>query len=205
AAVLGGTQSLHTNAWDEALALPTEASALLALRTQQVIGHESGAADTADPLGGSYYIEHMTDVIDSQATEYLKRIEELGGMLKAIERGFVMREIQESAYRYARALEDKQELVVGVNTLQADEEPIREILRIDPQTEEDQIARVKVLRKRRDQRRVEEKLSAIGVALDRNQNIMPTLIEALLNLSTLGEVSEMLRKRFGEYKEMATL
>ncbi|HET6266077.1 MAG TPA: methylmalonyl-CoA mutase family protein [Acidobacteriota bacterium] len=205
AAVLGGTQSLHTNAWDEALALPTEASALLALRTQQVIGNESGAADTADPLGGSYYIEHMTDVIDSQATEYLKRIEGLGGMLKAIESGFVMREIQESAYRYARALEDKQELVVGVNTLQADEEPIREILRIDPQTEEDQIARVKALRKRRDQRRVDEKLSAIGVALDRNQNIMPPLIEALLNLSTLGEVSEMLRKRFGEYKEMATL
>lgn len=205
AAVLGGTQSLHTNAWDEALALPTEASALLALRTQQLIAHESGAADVADPLAGSYYIERITDDIERGAVDYMQRIEAMGGMLKAIETGFVQREIQDAAYRYARALEEKKELVVGVNVFRTREEPIREILTIDPRTEADQIERLNRLRAQRDSARVAAALSEIEQAVARRENIMEPLIEALLANATLGEVSDLLRRQFGEYRETSVL
>lgn len=205
AAVLGGTQSLHTNAWDEALALPTEESALLALRTQQVIAYESGAPDTVDPLAGSYYVEHITDDIERRANEYLDRISKIGGMLKAIESGFVQKEILESAYRYARAVEDKTEIVVGVNAFRAEGRPITEILRIDPEIESAQIQRVRDLRARRDQRRTEDALSAVKDAVGAGKNIMDPLVEALDALATLGEVAGLLRERFGEYKETSVL
>lgn len=205
AAVLGGTQSLHTNAWDEALALPTEQSALLALRTQQVIAYESGAADTVDALAGSYYIERMTNDMEEQAEGYLQRIENLGGMLKAIETGFVQKEIQEAAYRQACALEKKEQLIVGVNVFRADEEPIRGILEIDPRVESDQIHRVQDLRKRRKSRRVKEALAAVEETVKKGDNIMPPLIEALMEYATLGEVSDLLRRHFGEYKEAAAI
>ena len=205
AAVLGGTQSLHTNAWDEALALPTEASALLALRTQQVIAFESGVTDTADPLAGSYYIEHITDSIEKGAQDYLRRIDQLGGMLPAIEAGFVQKEIQESAYRYARALEDKSEIVVGVNSFRAQEEPITEILQIDPRIESEQIQRVRALRARRNPKEVETALKKVDHAIASGANIMPSLVEALMVYATLGEISDLLRKHFGEYKETAVL
>ncbi len=201
AAVLGGTQSLHTNAWDEALALPSEPSALLALRTQQVIAYESGVTSTADPLAGSYYIESTTDVIEEKAAEYLDRIEMMGGMLKAIEAGYVQKEIQESAYRYARALEEQEALVVGVNVFRQEEEPIREILQIDLNVEQDQIARLHALRKRRDARKVEESLKTLEQTVLDGGNIMNPLIEALEANVTLGEVSDLLRRHFGEYRE----
>ena len=205
AAVLGGTQSLHTNAWDEALALPTEASALLALRTQQVIAFESGAADTVDPLAGSYYIESITDRIEEGARSYLEKIENMGGMLKAIESGFVQKEIADSAYKYARALEDKQEIVVGVNAYRAKEEPISEILRIDPEMERKQIDRLKSLRQRRDPKKVELALQSIDNAVETGANIMDPLVDALDALVTLGEISDLLRKRFGEFQETTVL
>jgi methylmalonyl-CoA mutase N-terminal domain/subunit len=205
AAVLGGTQSLHTNSWDEALALPTEASALLALRTQQVLGYESAVPDSADPLAGSYYIESMTDVIENEARTIIKRIEDLGGMLRAIETGFVQKEIQETAYRYARAIEEKREIVVGVNAFRTVEEPIREILRIDPRIEKEQVERLRSLRVRRDARNVEEALKAVEEAVRRGNNIMEPLIDALMAYATLGEVSDLLRRYFGEYKETAVL
>ncbi len=205
AAVLGGTQSLHTNAWDEALALPTETSALLALRTQQVIAHESGVADTVDPLAGSYYVERLTDDIEKQVGTYLEKIENLGGMLKAIESGYVQKEIQESAYRYAKAQERKEEMVVGVNAFRAEEEPIAEILTINPQGEQKQVERLRELRKRRDPKKHEAAKKDLEQAVIQGENIMDPLLEALNAYATLGEVSDLLRKRFGEYKESAVL
>jgi len=205
AAVLGGTQSLHTNAWDEALALPTESSALLALRTQQVIAHESGVVDTVDPLAGSYYVERMTDDIEQQAQIYLEKIQNLGGMLKAIESGFVQREIQDSAYRAALAQESKEEIVIGVNLFHTEEAPIKGILTINPEIEKRQIERLQGIRKRRDSRKVETALKGIEQALQKQENIMEPLIEALGVYVTLGEVSDLLRKYFGEYRETAVV
>ena len=205
AAVLGGTQSLHTNSWDEALALPTEASALLALRTQQVIAHESGVTHTVDPLAGSYYIERMTDDIERDVRAYLGKIKNLGGMLKAIESGYVQKEIQESAYRYAKAQERKEEIVVGVNAFRTEEEPIGEILTINPQVEQKQIERLQELRKRRDQRKLDAAMQELERAVIQEANIMEPLLEALNVYATLGEVSDLLRKKFGEYKESAVL
>src|SRR5215203_2266659 len=161
AAVLGGTQSLHTNSMDEALALPTEAAARVALRTQQVIAYESGVVETADPLAGSYAIEHLTNEIEEHAREYLEKIDAMGGMLRAIEKGYVQREIQESAYRYQKAIESQEQVVVGVNRFQVDEETPVNVLRIDPALEEAQIKRVRALRERRDSAKVISALSAL--------------------------------------------
>jgi methylmalonyl-CoA mutase N-terminal domain/subunit len=205
AAVLGGTQSLHTNAWDEALALPTEASALLALRTQQVIAHESGVVDTVDPLAGSYYIERMTDDIEKEALSYLDKIQNFGGMLKAIESGYIQKEIQESAYRAARAQESGEEVVIGVNSFRTEEEPITEILTINPEIERKQKERLQALRKRRNSKKVDQSLKEIEQAVLNQENIMEPLIEALSAYVTLGEVSDLLRKHFGEYRETAVL
>ena len=205
AAVLGGTQSLHTNSWDEALALPTESSALLALRTQQVIGYESGVTKTVDPLAGSYYIESITDDIEKKASAYLERIENLGGMLQAIQSGFVQKEIQDSAYRSARAQEQQEEIVVGVNAFRTEEQPIAGILTVDPRVEQQQIARLQQLRKSRNQKNVDSALHEVEQAVIENRNIMEPLIEALMVYATLGEVSNLLRKHFGEYKETAVI
>lgn len=205
AAVLGGTQSLHTNAWDEALALPSESSALLALRTQQVIAHESQVTRTADPLAGSYYIESITDDIERQARTYLEKIDHLGGMIKAIESGYIQKEIQDSAYRSARLQEDGEEIVVGVNAFRTQEEPITDILTMDPRVEQEQIRKVQALRGRRDQKKVSNALNGVEQALLRQSNIMEPLLEALEVYATLGEVSDLLRKHFGEYREISVL
>jgi len=205
AAVLGGTQSLHTNSMDEALALPTEAAARLALRTQQVIAHESGVADTADPLAGSYAIEELTTEIESRAEEYLKKIDAMGGTLRAIETGYIQREIQEAAYRYQRAVESEDVIVVGVNKFQVDEEDAVSTLRIDPSLESAQVERVRALRARRDQGRCERSLASLEQAAQSEANLLPNILESVESYATVGEISNRLRKVWGEYKEISTL
>jgi methylmalonyl-CoA mutase N-terminal domain/subunit len=205
AAVLGGTQSLHTNSMDEALALPTEAAARVALRTQQVIAYESGVADTADPLGGSYAIEHMTDEVEELANEYLKKIEAMGGMLRAIEIGYVQREIQESAYRYQKAIESQEQVVVGVNRFQLEAEPQMQVLRIDPALEQGQIERVRALRERRNLNSVKAALTQLEQAAGTEENLMPRILECVEAYATVGEISNTLRRVWGEYRETSTV
>jgi methylmalonyl-CoA mutase N-terminal domain/subunit len=205
AAVLGGTQSLHTNSMDEALALPTETAARLALRTQQVIAYESGVAETADPLGGSYAIEAMTDEIEEQAVEYLKKIETMGGMLRAIEKGYVQREIQESAYRYQKAIEAQEQVVVGVNRFQLAEEPPVNVLRIDPALEQAQVARVKAVRERRDTQAVTAALGRLEQAATTSENLIPKILDCVEVYATIGEISNTLRRVWGEYRETAII
>jgi methylmalonyl-CoA mutase, N-terminal domain len=205
AAVLGGTQSLHTNSMDEALALPTEAAARVALRTQQIIAYESGVAETADPLAGSYAIEHLTDEVEELATEYLKKIDAMGGMLRAIETGYVQREIQESAYRYQRAVESEEQLVVGVNRFQLEAEPPVNVLRIDPTLEQAQVKRVQALRVRRDAKVTATALDKLGQAAGTNQNLLPRILECVETYATVGEISNTLRRVWGEYRETSTV
>ena len=202
AAVLGGTQSLHTNSRDEALALPTEESALLALRTQQVIAQESGVADVVDPLGGSYFIESMTNEIERRAEEYIARIEKMGGMLRAIESGFIQKEIQESAYQYQRAIESKDQTVVGINAFVAEHEKPIPLLRIDPALEEQQKKSLATLRAERDARKVEGALREIETsARDPLKNLLPPILNAVEAYATVGEISDAMRCVFGEYQE----
>ena len=205
AAVLGGTQSLHTHSMDEALALPTEAAARVALRTQQVIAHESGVADTADPLAGSYAIEQLTSEIEARANEYLKKIDAMGGMLRAIETGYVQREIQESAYRYQRAIESEQEIVVGVNKFQVDEEQPVQTLRIDPALEQAQVERLRALRARRDSKQTAAALESLEQSASSDQNLLPYILECVESFATVGEISNTLRRVWGEYKETSTI
>jgi methylmalonyl-CoA mutase, N-terminal domain len=205
AAVLGGTQSLHTNSMDEALALPTESAARLALRTQQVIAYESGIGETADPLGGSYAIEHLTDEIEEGAVEYLKKIEAMGGMLRAIEVGYVQREIQEAAYRYQKAVEAQEQVVVGVNRFQLEEEPPVNLLRIDPALEEAQVERVRALRERRDTGVVTAALAKLKQAATTDENLLPRILECVETYATVGEISNALREIWGEYRETSTI
>ena len=204
-AVLGGTQSLHTNSFDEALALPTEQSARIALRTQQIIAYESGAAQTIDPLAGSYYVESLTNQIESNALGYLDKIDAMGGMLKAIERGFVQQEIQNAAYEYQRAVDHKEALVVGVNSFELEEEKAIPLQRIDESLERKQVERVKALRAKRDQAkyaaavmRVEEAAKGVG-------NLMPVIIEAVEANATVGEISDAMRHVYGEYQETVVI
>jgi len=205
AAVLGGTQSLHTNAMDEALALPTEEAARVALRTQQVIAHESGVADIADPLGGSYAIEHLTDEIEDRASNYLERIDALGGMLRAIETGYVQKEIQESAYRYQRAIETEEAIVVGVNRFQSREETPIETLRIDAGVEQQQIERVRAVRSRRNSSVTETTLAKLEEAARGTENLLPRILECVEAEATVGEISDRFRKVWGEYREAMTV
>jgi methylmalonyl-CoA mutase, N-terminal domain len=200
AAVLGGTQSLHTNGRDEALALPTEQSARIALRTQQIIAYESGAADTIDPLAGSYYVESLTDELEKQARAYLNLIEEMGGTLTAIESGFISREIQEAAYIFQRQLEAGDEVVVGVNKFVEQEEAHMELQRIDPAIEANQRARVAELRANRDNERVSALRDQLTAAANGRDNLMPLLIESVENDLTLGEICHTLRATWGEYR-----
>ncbi len=200
AAVLGGTQSLHTNSRDEALALPTEESVQIALRTQQIIAYESGVADTVDPLAGSYVIEHLTNEIERQAEEYIRRIDEMGGALAAVESGFVQREIQESAYRAQQAIERGEQIVVGVNEfVTGDEAPI-DLLRVDPRVQEEQIARLKALRARRDSDAVRRSLEKIRAAARSDENLLPLFVDAVSVYATLGEIVGVLREEWGEYR-----
>ena len=201
AAVLGGTQSLHTNGFDEALALPTEEAARIALRTQQIIGYESGVAQTVDPLAGSYTIESLTNEIEKHATGYLAKLDALGGMLKAIERGFVQQEIQEAAYQFQQAVDSGAAVIVGVNRFQIEEEKPVAIQRIDEELERKQVERLRALRARRDQKKWQESLSKIEAAAGSRENLMPRIIEAVESYATVGEISDILRRVFGEYQE----
>jgi len=205
AAVLGGTQSLHTNSMDEALALPTEAAARVALRTQQVIAHESGVTDTADPLAGSYAIEHLTTEIEARANDYLKKIDAMGGMLRAIETGYVQREIQESAYRYQRAIESQEEIVVGVNKFQVDEDHPLATLRIDPKLESAQIERVRAVRAKRNNEVTESALTRLEQVAAGDDNLVPYILECVETYATVGEISNRLRRVWGEYRETSTV
>ncbi|HEV3468863.1 MAG TPA: methylmalonyl-CoA mutase family protein [Pyrinomonadaceae bacterium] len=205
AAVLGGTQSLHTNSLDEALALPTEASARLALRTQQVIAHESGVADTVDPLAGSYAVEHLTDEVERRALDYVEKIDAMGGMLRAIETGYVQREIQEAAYSYQRAVETGEAVVVGVNRFRSEEEAPVETLRIDPSVERAQVERVRALRERRDAERVEVALTLLEGAARGTENLLPHILACVEAYATVGEISHRLRRVWGEYREAVTV
>jgi methylmalonyl-CoA mutase N-terminal domain/subunit len=205
AAVLGGTQSLHTNAMDEALALPTEQAARLALRTQQVIAHESGITDTADPLAGSYAIEQLTKEIEDSASHYLQKIEAMGGMLRAIETGYVQKEIQESAYRYQRAIETEEAIVVGVNRFQSEEESTVPTLRVNPAIEQQQIERLRAVRARRDPVAAETALRKLEQTARGNENLVPKILDCVEAYATVGEISNRLREVWGEYKEKSTV
>jgi methylmalonyl-CoA mutase N-terminal domain/subunit len=203
AAVLGGTQSLHTNSFDEALALPCEDAVRVALRTQQIIAYESGVTDTVDPLGGSYYVEYLTNEMEERAMRYIDQIDAMGGVASAIEKGFFQKEIADSAYKYQKEIERKQRILVGVNdyTVEEDWVPV-ELLRIHPKVEEEQIARLQKLRRERDNKRVKEVLDKLHDEADRDRNLMPTIIEAVKAYATLGEITDVLRGVFGEYREL---
>jgi methylmalonyl-CoA mutase, N-terminal domain len=205
AAVLGGTQSLHTNAMDEALSLPTAEAARLALRTQQVIAHESGITDTVDPLGGSYAIEHLTSEIERRAADYIEKIDNMGGMLRAIETGYVQREIQDAAYDYQRAVETMEQTVVGVNRFQSEEESSVPLLRVDPLIEQEQVERVRALRERRDAERAEIALVKLEEAARGTENILPRILTCVEAFVTVGEISHRLRRVWGEYREAVTV
>jgi len=205
AAVLGGTQSLHTNAMDEVLALPTDKSARIALRTQQLLAYESGAANTIDPLGGSYFIEALTDEMERQAEVYFKRIEELGGVIPAIEASFFQKEIADAAFQYQRELEQKQRIMIGVNDFKVDEEAPIETLRIDPRLEAEQVARVREVRRKRDQARCSNALSALRKAAAGTDNLMPYILESVRAYATEGEIMNTLIEVFGIYTEQAVV
>jgi methylmalonyl-CoA mutase, N-terminal domain len=201
AAVLGGAQSLHTNSFDEALALPTEEAARIALRTQQIVGCETGVANTVDPLAGSYFIESLTSQIEERARTYLDKIEALGGMLKAIERGYVQQEIQSAAYEYQKAVDRGDAVVVGVNRFLAGEEKPVPLQRIDEALEPKQVERLRALRARRDQKPWQEALQRVEDAARSGQNLMPRILTAVEAFATVGEISDTLRRVFGEYEE----
>ncbi|MCQ3938420.1 MAG: methylmalonyl-CoA mutase, partial [Chloroflexi bacterium] len=198
-AVLGGTQSLHTNSMDEALWLPTEKSVRVALRTQQIIAYESGVADSVDPLAGSYLIEYLTDEIEKGAQDYIAKIDEMGGAMQAIERGFMQNEIQNAAYAAQQAIEKKEQVVVGVNQFTVEEDLTLERLKVDPAIELAARARLKKLRETRDQRLVDELLGKLRSAASGAENLMPLFIECVENDVTLGEICNTLRGVWGEY------
>jgi methylmalonyl-CoA mutase, N-terminal domain len=205
AAVLGGCQSLHTNSMDEALALPTEDAALIALRTQQIIAAETGVANTTDPVGGSYAIEALTNEIEWRAQEYLSKIDAFGGMLKAIDSGFVQSEIQRAAYEFQRSVEQKEQIVVGVNEFIAEENRQIPTLRIDPQIESTQITRLNALRARRDSAKVQSALVELQRRARSTENLLPAILTAVESYASVGEISDALRQIFGEYQESVVL
>lgn len=200
AAVLGGAQSLHTNSKDEALALPSESSALLALRTQQLIAYESEVADTVDPLGGSYYLETLTNELEQRAHDYLNKIDDMGGAVTAIERGFMQREIHNAAFAYQREIEAKERIVVGVNSFAADYEPPGDILRVNPAIEQKQRDRITRVRAERDQQAARSSLARVEQAARDGSNLMPPIIDAVRAWATLGEIADAMRRVFGEYR-----
>ena len=205
AAVLGGCQSLHANALDEALALPTEDAARLALRTQQILAHESGVANTVDPVGGSYAIEHLTDEIEAGARECIERIDALGGMLRAIESGYVQREIQKAAYEYQQSVEQNKRVIVGVNRYRTEHQEPIPILRIDPAVEQEQIERLRALRARRDAARSSKAIAEVESRARSGENLLPAILAAVEAYATVGEISDAMRRVFGEHQEMLAL
>jgi methylmalonyl-CoA mutase, N-terminal domain len=201
AAVLGGTQSLHTNSRDEAYALPTEDSVRLALRTQQLIAYESGVADVIDPFGGAYAVEALTDEIERKSMEYIEKIEAMGGAIKAIESGYVQGEIGESAYQYQKEIETKKRIIVGLNQFQMEEEPLRDILRIKPEVEQYQKGKLERVKKERNNGKVKETLAVLKKVAQGTDNVVSPILEAVKVYATLGEISDTLREVFGEYRE----
>jgi methylmalonyl-CoA mutase N-terminal domain/subunit len=204
-AVLGGTQSLHTNSMDEALALPSQEAVQIALRTQQLIAYETGVTETIDPLAGSYYIEHLTNAIEAQAAEYIRQIDDLGGAASAIEQGFIQKEIQESAYRYQKAVEEGERVVVGLNKFQVQEPKPTGLLRVDPAVRIQQMQKLEQLKGRRDNGAVQASLSALGQAARGEDNLLPLILQAVRVYATLGEICDTLREVFGEYTAVSTL
>lgn len=200
AAVLAGAQSLASCSFDEALALPTEESVRLSLRTQQIIAHELGVTDTVDPMGGSFYMESLTKRMEEEITEYLKKIDELGGAAAAIEKGYIQQEIQESAYRYQKEVESGKKVVVGMNKYQVEEPPTKGLLKVDPKVGETQIEKLKAFKTTRDSVKLEPALAALKNAAERNANLMPPILDAVRVYATLGEICDVLREVFGEYE-----
>jgi methylmalonyl-CoA mutase N-terminal domain/subunit len=200
AAVLGGTQSLHTNSMDEALALPSEHAATLALRTQQIIAHESGVTNTIDPLAGSYFLESLTDEIERKAVEYIERIDDMGGVAVAIEKGYMQQEIADSAYRYQKDIEGKGRIVVGVNEFKTGDEGAMDTLKVDPLVESKQKHGLAKLREERDSGKVAQSLRDLGEEANKDTNLVPYVLDCVSNLTTLGEISDVLRKAFGRYE-----
>jgi methylmalonyl-CoA mutase, N-terminal domain len=205
AAVLGGTQSLHTNSMDEALSLPTESAARIALRTQQVIAHESGVADTVDPFAGSYAVEEITTQLEQRARDYIEKIDAMGGMLVAIESGYVQREIQEAAYDYQRAVETKNAIVVGVNQFESDEPNVIPILKIDDRIEREQVERLHSVRERRDAAKYDAAITSLREAATGTENLLPHILNCVESYATVGEISNTLRSVWGEYQEAVTV
>jgi len=200
ATALGGAQSLHTNSYDEALCLPTEQAVTVALRTQQIVAEESGATETIDPLAGSYYVEALTDKIEAQIDEYIKKIDELGGTLKAIELGYIQKEIQESAYRFQKEIESGERIYVGINKYVMEEPPLTNILKVDPKIGEMQVERLKKLRAERDQKKWKEALDNLREVSKSDENVMPAVIEAVKARATVGEICDVWRDVYGEYR-----
>jgi methylmalonyl-CoA mutase N-terminal domain/subunit len=205
AAALGGCQSLHTNSMDEALALPTEDAALIALRTQQILAHETGVTNTIDPVAGSYAIEHLTNEIEQGAVDYISKIDAMGGMLRAIESGFVQGEIQKAAYDFQRAVESKDQIIVGVNDFIAEEERTIPTLRIEPEIERSQIARLNALRAKRDSAKTRSALTELQRRAATTENLLPAILTAVEAHATVGEISDALRRVFGEYQESVVI
>ena len=206
AAVMGGTQSLHTNSRDEALGLPTEQSVQVALRTQQIVAHESGVANTVDPFAGSYIVEELTDKIESEAWDYLDKIENIGGMVKAIEKGFVQKQIQDSAYKYQREIENNERVIVGVNQFVSNEKEPQDVLEVNSKLRDIQSQKIADVKSIRNNALVEEKLKKLAdAATDESKNLMPFILDAVREYATLGEICNVLRKEFGEYKESIVL
>jgi methylmalonyl-CoA mutase, N-terminal domain len=205
AAVLGGTQSLHTNSRDEALSLPTEDSVRVALRTQQILAYETGVADVIDPLAGSYYVESLTNQIEEQAWEYIRKIDELGGSVRAIERGYIQAEIEQAAYSYQLKLEEKKAVVVGVNRFALEHEEHPTIMHLDPEVGRRQVAKLAALRLRRDNEQVQQRLQALEQGARGTENLMPLIIDAVESYATLGEISDTMRRVFGEQREFRSM
>jgi methylmalonyl-CoA mutase N-terminal domain/subunit len=205
AAVLGGTQSLHTNSMDEAYALPTEKAVRIALRTQQIIANESGVTNTIDPLAGSYFVESLTNQIEEAAMRYIKKIDDMGGLLNAIERGFIQREITDSAYRYQRAVDKSEKIIIGINKYNTNEEINIETLKVNPEVEEKQKRRLKSLRSKRDNEKVKRTLTEIRRVSSSEENLMPAILDAVKSYVTLGEICNVLKEVFGEYRPVEKL
>jgi methylmalonyl-CoA mutase N-terminal domain/subunit len=199
-AVLGGTQSLHTNSMDEAFSLPSEQAVQVALRSQQLIAYETGVADTVDPLAGSYYIEKLTDEIEARAQDYIDTIEKMGGPVVAIEKGYVQKEIQESAYRYQKEIEANERIIVGLNKFQVKEEKPKELLKVDPTVRDQQVDRLRELKGQRNQTAVKDALAVVKETAQTGANLMPPILQAVRSLATLGEICDTLREVYGEYE-----
>jgi methylmalonyl-CoA mutase N-terminal domain/subunit len=205
AAVLGGTQSLHTNSMDEALCLPSEEAVQIALRTQQLIAYESGVTDTVDPLAGSYYVEELTREIEKRVEAYIKKIDEMGGAPAAIEKGYIQREIQDSAYQYQREIEKEERVVVGVNRFQAEQEKPTNLLRVDPTVRISQLEKLRILKSERDDQKVKKGLAELKRTAEGSRNLMPPIFDAVKAYATLGEICDVMREVFGEYQQVTTV